>query len=151
MLVLARQLNERIVLPTVPVTIEVVGIKPNGVRLGIDAPASVTILREEVLRRGNASIEDTLVPPEGDAATRLNRIRRVLNNRLQTVALSLDLLREQLEEADADSQAMLRRLGTEVKRLDEQLRELLSPSAPSVHAPLDLAPCFVVESEEFSI
>ncbi len=151
MLVLARQLNERIVLPTVPVTIEVVGIKPNGVRLGIDAPASVTILREEVLLRGNASVNDAFALRESDAATRLKRIRRVLNNRLQTVALSLDLLREQLEEADADSHAMLHRLGTEVKRLDEQLRELLPSCAPSVQAPLELSPCFVVERDEFSI
>ena len=52
MLVLARQLNQRIVLPTVPATIEVVSIKPGNVRLGIDAPPEVTILREEVLRRG---------------------------------------------------------------------------------------------------
>ena len=49
MLVLSRRLNERIVLPGLNVTIEVVSIKGNSVRLGITAPDGVTILREELL------------------------------------------------------------------------------------------------------
>jgi carbon storage regulator CsrA len=151
MLVLARQLNERIVLPSVPATIEVVGIKPNGVRLGIEAPSSVTILREEVLRRGNVATEVLSAQPESDAAARLKRVRRVLSNRLQTMALSLNLVREQLDaNADSEPRAMLRRIESELQHLDEQLRELVSAnrlSSPSQ----DLSPCFIVEEEEFSI
>lgn len=49
MLVLTRRENERIVLPTVNTTIQVVRIAGSTVRLGIDAPANVPVLREELL------------------------------------------------------------------------------------------------------
>jgi carbon storage regulator CsrA len=49
MLVLSRRLNERLVLPGLNVTIEVLAVKGNVVRLGITAPAGVRILREELL------------------------------------------------------------------------------------------------------
>jgi len=134
MLVLARQLHERIVMPTVPATIEVVAIKPNGVRLGIDAPAAVTVLREEVLRRGGAPPADLLSAAEPDAETRLGRIKHVLRNRLQTLALGLDLLRPHLlAETPPGLDAMIARMTEEVRALDQQLRALLAetPRSPS--------------------
>ena len=88
MLVLARQLNERIVLPTVPATIEVVSIKPGSVRLGIEAPPEIAILREEVLRCGG--VARGTHAPRSDEEARLSRIKHVLRNRLDTVALGLD-------------------------------------------------------------
>lgn len=49
MLVLTRRLNERIVIGD-NVRITVVGIRGNHVRLGIEAPPKVTVLRDELLR-----------------------------------------------------------------------------------------------------
>ena len=49
MLVLSRKTSESIVLPTLGVTIQVVAIKGNHVRIGISAPPEVDILREELL------------------------------------------------------------------------------------------------------
>ncbi|GIX02778.1 MAG: hypothetical protein KatS3mg112_1715 [Thermogutta sp.] len=49
MLVLTRRENERIVLPTVHTSIRVVRISGSTVRLGIDAPPEVPVLREELL------------------------------------------------------------------------------------------------------
>ena len=134
MLVLARQLHERIVMPTVPATIEVVAIKPNGVRLGIDAPAEVTVLREEVLRRGGAAPADLLSAAQPDAEARLGRIKQVLRNRLQTLALGLDLLRPHMpSETPPGLGAMIDCMTEEVRALDQQLRALLSeaPRTPS--------------------
>jgi carbon storage regulator CsrA len=48
-LVLSRRLNEKIVLPGLGVTIEVVALKGNVVRLGIEAPPDVKVLREELV------------------------------------------------------------------------------------------------------
>src|SRR5437870_3923833 len=48
MLVLSRRLNEKILLPTINAAIQVVEIKRGVVRLGIDAPPEVKILREEL-------------------------------------------------------------------------------------------------------
>jgi carbon storage regulator len=49
MLVLSRRLNEKVVLPNLDVTITVVAIKGGTVRIGIEAPPDVRIVREELL------------------------------------------------------------------------------------------------------
>lgn len=51
MLVLSRRLNEKIVLPGLGVTVQVLSIKRGVVRLGIEAPPDISVCREEVLRR----------------------------------------------------------------------------------------------------
>jgi carbon storage regulator len=48
MLVLSRKIGERILLPDYEVTITVVAIEGNRVRLGISAPAEITVYREEI-------------------------------------------------------------------------------------------------------
>jgi carbon storage regulator len=53
MLVLTRKLNESIIIND-DVRITVVGIRGNHVRLGIEAPDSVPIFREELCRRSGA-------------------------------------------------------------------------------------------------
>jgi carbon storage regulator CsrA len=49
MLVLSRRLQEKVVPPTLGVTIKVVAVKPGVVRLGIEAPRDLPVLREELL------------------------------------------------------------------------------------------------------
>jgi carbon storage regulator CsrA len=125
MLVLARQLNERIVLPTVPTTIEVVSIKPGNVRLGIEAPPEVTILREEVWRRGRV-LPVSSIAPRSDEEARLARIKHVLRNRLDTVALGLDLLSQQMQANPLPGLlTMIRRMEDEIRTLDRQLKGVL--------------------------
>jgi carbon storage regulator len=51
MLVLSRKLGERIVVPNCELTITVVAIQGNVVRLGVEAPATIPVHREEVWRR----------------------------------------------------------------------------------------------------
>src|SRR2546423_961649 len=48
MLVLSRRQNEKIVIPSLGITLEVLGLKGNSVKLGIAAPPEVKILRHEV-------------------------------------------------------------------------------------------------------
>ena len=49
MLVLTRRAGEAIVLPELGVTVRVLGVVQGRVRLGVEAPRSVLVLREEVL------------------------------------------------------------------------------------------------------
>jgi carbon storage regulator CsrA len=55
MLVLSRRPQEKIVIPGLGVTIHVVSVKPGLVRIGIEAPPDVPIVREELLNRPEAS------------------------------------------------------------------------------------------------
>jgi carbon storage regulator CsrA len=48
MLVLTRRLNEKIVLPSLNITIQIVDVQKGRVRIGIEAPANVAIVREEL-------------------------------------------------------------------------------------------------------
>jgi carbon storage regulator len=54
-LVLSRRLSEKIVLPHLNITLLVVAIQPGVVRLGIEAPPDVPIVRAEVLDGGRAA------------------------------------------------------------------------------------------------
>ena len=54
MLVLSRRLNEKIVLPGLGITIQVLDIRRGTVRLGIEAPPDVSVLREELAGRPRA-------------------------------------------------------------------------------------------------
>ncbi len=51
MLVLSRKLGERIVVPHCGMTVTVVAVEGDRVRLGIAAPAEVAVYREEVWQR----------------------------------------------------------------------------------------------------
>ncbi|HZV03918.1 MAG TPA: carbon storage regulator [Gemmataceae bacterium] len=149
MLVLARQLNERIIMPTVPATIEIVAIKPNAVRIGIDAPTTVTVLREEVLRRGGMEPRHLLDLSKEDAESRLNRIKNVLGNRLQTVALALDLIRGQMSHTEkSELPVLLQRMESEMRWLDRQLRSLLSEAEPPTDDVPSASPCAVVDADD---
>ena len=55
MLVLSRRIEEKIILPSLGVTLQVLSIKGNIVRLGIDAPLDVKVLREELLGQSQAA------------------------------------------------------------------------------------------------
>ena len=55
MLVLSRRLYEAIVFPGLGITIRVVHVKGGAIRLGIEAPKEVAVLREELLAGGKLS------------------------------------------------------------------------------------------------
>jgi len=56
MLVLSRKLNETIIIGN-SIRIKVVGISGNHVRLGIEAPGDVKVMREELLFRNQPNVE----------------------------------------------------------------------------------------------
>jgi carbon storage regulator len=72
MLVLSRRVNEAIVLPEQQITIRILSIQGNRVRLGILAPANVHILRQE-LCEGTAHPDKADVPSEPPARTERHR------------------------------------------------------------------------------
>ncbi len=55
MLVLSRRLNEKIVLPDLNITIKVVALERGRVRIGIEAPADVVVMRQELLEESQAA------------------------------------------------------------------------------------------------
>jgi carbon storage regulator len=65
MLVVGRKIGERIVVPHFELSVTVVGIHGNTVRLGVTAPAEIGVYREELWRRAGsrAAAHDQPSPP----------------------------------------------------------------------------------------
>jgi carbon storage regulator CsrA len=132
MLVLARRLHERIVIPSICTAIEVTALKPGFVRLGIEAPPDVTVLREEVYRRAAAAGKAAELPEGAGPEARLVRARQVWRHRLNNLTLGLALLRQQLPAAAAvEARGTLDGLEAEVRALCAELQALLEEEPPA--------------------
>jgi carbon storage regulator CsrA len=92
MLVLSRRLHEKVVFPTLQASVQIVGVKSGVVRLGIEAPDSVPVFREEIVDR--SEFRD---PPVPDNQKMLDELTHLLNNRLSAGTIGVALLRRQLE------------------------------------------------------
>jgi carbon storage regulator CsrA len=111
MLVLSRRLNEKIVFPGINTTVQIVSVKPGLVRLGIEAPAEVAVLREELARRtGPDSASEAL-----SSGTR---------QRLEAVGTCLSLLRLQLEGGrSASAEETIGQIEQELQALRRQVEQ----------------------------
>ena len=56
MLVLSRRVNDQIVLPELGITVTVLAVKGGAVRIGIEAPPQVAVLRQELLQPCGAAV-----------------------------------------------------------------------------------------------
>jgi carbon storage regulator len=61
MLILTRRPNETLMIGT-EITVTVLGVKGNQVRIGVNAPKNVTVHREEIFDRINADKRDGNAP-----------------------------------------------------------------------------------------
>jgi carbon storage regulator CsrA len=92
MLVVTRRPNDRILFPKLGITVHVIRVDGRSVRLGIEAPRSVHVLRHEVANDGryDEAPEDAIP----DSSSRLSHCAR---NQLQGALLALGLLQRRVE------------------------------------------------------
>ena len=115
MLVLSRRPDEKVVLPTVPAVIKVISSQAGLVRLGIEAPSHVTILREELTHPEKGPGRRPAAPEAAvEAATGLCHAAR---NRLNNLILGLTLLRMELADCDPVVRKTLAGIEEEVQAL----------------------------------
>jgi carbon storage regulator CsrA len=96
MLVVSRKEREKIVFPTIGASVELLQIKGNVARIGIDAPRELPILRGELV--------DEQTPQYDPEAAQAARDREhAIRNELNIAALGLGLLRKQLQAGQADA------------------------------------------------
>lgn len=138
MLVLSRKPNEKILLPALNVSVQVVSINKNSVRLGIEAPPQISVLREELATRHAEWAELPPVvaapPNEASAALRYQRLTQLLGNRLKIAGTGLAQLRRQadagnyeamftlLDKIEEDFELLNRRLETEPRQPARSLK-----------------------------
>lgn len=119
MLVLSRKPQETIVFPNLGITLEIMRIAGGKVRVGINAPAQVSVLRGEIANPSNGLSADDL-----ESYERPKSWRHRLRNRLHTAGLGLKLLEKQLAAGmiDEAEETLAKALGV-FKQLDTEMEQ----------------------------
>ena len=117
MLVLSRRVNERLLIPCIQTTVQVIAARPTGVRLGIEAPPEVTVLRAEIAAE---SVQE--IPKVRDESG----LRHRLLNRLKNLSVGLALVRHCARASSAEElQTALDTMDSEFEGLRRQLTLLI--------------------------
>jgi carbon storage regulator CsrA len=131
MLVLSRGRNDKVVFPTLGITVEILRVNGSKVRLGIEAPQEVPVHRHEVSERieANGEMETVKFPaPRKSAQAKLSH---ALRNRLNTAALGLHLLHKGIEAGDlSDAEATIFKIFNELKAIEGELEQPAKPKSP---------------------
>jgi two-component system, OmpR family, response regulator len=136
MLVIARRVQESLVFPSVEATVRVVAVRAGSVRLGIEAPPEVTVLRAELCERTTAPRE-VVGARRAPAQAGPARQEHFIRNRLNNITLALGMLRRRLAPG---AQGLLDRVAEECRLLREQLEGLLGAEAAPSPQPGQPAP-----------
>lgn len=91
MLVVARKAGQRILIPAINTAIEICRVQGETVRVGVDAPRGVAVLREELIQEGQN------FPNLLDAHDVAREINHALRGQLQATSMGVELLRKQIE------------------------------------------------------
>ncbi len=134
MLVLSRRLKEKIVFPNSNTTVQVVGIKSGVVRLGIEAPRDVAVLREEVQNRdrewSGAGAEKEKQVTKDDTSQSRDLLEQVRYH-LKQISTGLGLARMQIDTgATHDATATLAELQHSLQILRIGIDGELEPATP---------------------
>ncbi|HYT92930.1 MAG TPA: carbon storage regulator [Gemmataceae bacterium] len=124
MLVLSRRLNEKVLFPNFQASVQVLAIKGNTVRLGIQAPPEVTILRGEIPDRQAEWATPVDIAATPDARPDEGQLSQLVRKRLKIASLGLELLRGQVEAGRAeDALAIVEGLTQELHQLQRRVAE----------------------------
>ncbi len=135
MLVLTRRLNERLLFPGLHTAIQVVSIKPGLVRLGIEAPEEVRVLREEVpdrVAQWGPAPEEELVPH-----VNLVQLNQMLNRRLEILRRGLTEAQELAVKQPEDASQLLARVKEDLCLLQRRLQAEVEKIGPLVRSEIE--------------
>lgn len=111
MLVLSRRQNEKILFPKLGIIIEIRDIARNVVRVGIQAPSSVGVVRAEIASEADKA-----------SAANTSALRHRIRNRLNTAHLAVHLAQKQFQAGRAsDGRETLNEALRQYAELDQEL------------------------------
>jgi carbon storage regulator CsrA len=140
MLVLSRRESDRVVFPNLGITIHVTRIEGRTVRLGIQAPRDVPVLRHEIAETWNEWNDYPL-------GQRPKKLSHALRNRLQSATLGLHVLHRKLEVGDyEDVEKTILRVFRELESMEQEVSKMSREQREPFEGPLRKA--LLVEDDE---
>lgn len=121
MLVLSRKEKQRVVFPNLDIAVEILRVAGQTVRVGIEAPHDVQILRAELIED---EMRSRLEQKQREAAAE----RHAFRNQLNSATMALCLLQKQLEVGQLDDADNTLRQALEALT---ELNEVSTPPAPN--------------------
>jgi carbon storage regulator CsrA len=120
MLVLSRRPQQLIRFPTLGISVQILRVARQSVRLGVEAPQSIPVLRGELDRQGQAGDPLPSAGPAAEDAAR--QARHQLRGRLNTATMALYLAQRQLQAGmTTHAEGTLQQAIEELERLDGEL------------------------------
>jgi carbon storage regulator CsrA len=117
MLVLSRRQNDKVVFPNLGITVEILRIAGNSVRVGVKAPRDVDVLRHEVAEK-----EGILV--SSDEFSFPKKLNHRVRNRLNSATLAMYLMQKQLELGQKEqAEGTFRKAIEEFAAIDREIGE----------------------------
>jgi carbon storage regulator CsrA len=124
MLVLSRGRNDKVVFPTLGISVEILRVAGNKVRLGIDAPHEIPVHRHEVSERIEATGESETIRLPSSGKSAAAKLSHDMRNRLNAAALGLHLLHRNVETGDmTDAEATIFKIFNELKAIENELEQ----------------------------
>lgn len=129
MLVISRRESDRVLFPTLGISVEVLRIQGNRARLGISAPPEIPVLRHEI-----ATLKDIEFASDGAGChKRLRDVAFAVRHRLNTAADALNRLHRHLDKQNnPDAQTMITALFRELQRLEKETNQILEDATVKV-------------------
>src|SRR5688572_14674104 len=117
MLVLSRGHNDKVIFPSLGISVEILRVAGQKVRLGIEAPEEIPVHRHEVCERTQAGGEaDKIIKFPASTRSHFRQLNHDTRNRLNAAALGLHLLHRKLEAGDlSDAEATIFNIFKELK------------------------------------
>lgn len=129
MLVLNRKSEQKIRFPELGITVQILQVKGSNVRIGIDAPLQVRVVRDELEGRQGTD------PPRAQVFQLPSHLRHEMRNELNALSLALHLFKQQAEAGRShDAEATFEKLVKYLQRITEH-QVLSRPQRPATAAP----------------
>ncbi|TWT57835.1 Transcriptional regulatory protein ZraR [Thalassoglobus neptunius] len=139
MLVLSRRVDLEIVFPNTGISLKLLQVRGQVIKIGIQAPDDVRILRKEVCS------DEQLIELAGGTLTAVSKHQ--VRNRLNAVNLGIHLFQKQIEAGLTQAaQATFHRLKTEIANLDSICGES-KPESAAVQSPVNGRKLLVVDDD----
>lgn len=120
MLVLSRREKEKVLFPTLGISVEVLRIRGNTTKIGIDAPAEIPVLRHELAKKNLLE----MMPDDDTTRAQLNELVHAVQNHLDSASMALNELHQNFDETqDRASQEIIMGLYHDLQSLERDANQ----------------------------